>query len=162
MKAPLSCSVPLACDLLALSKSCNAINDEARGGEERGKKRKSKGHKQGGFDRPLLLGHWLYGRISHDIVWLCVSLHKSKWSVSSALSAVKYLWLWVTLRVGRDAPLWAFVSVVEEKNKHFGQVHSNFVPPPKKKHLKKGQKKRKKNRNQILCIYLNVEKKKQK
>lgn len=29
MKAPLSCSVPLACDLLALSKSCNGINDKA-------------------------------------------------------------------------------------------------------------------------------------
>lgn len=132
MKAPLSCSVLLACDLLALSKSCNAINDDARGGEGGGKK-KSKGHKQGGFDRPLLLGHWLYGRVSHDIVWLCVSLHKSKWSVSSALSAVKYLWLWVTLRVGRAAPLYAFVSVVEEKNKHFGQVLSNFVPAPHKK-----------------------------
>lgn len=90
MKAPLSCSVPLACDLLALSKSCNAINDEARGGEG-GKKKNQRGHKQGGFDRPLLLGHWLYGGISHDIVWLCVSSHKSKRSVSSAPGAVKYL-----------------------------------------------------------------------
>lgn len=78
MKAPLSCSVPLACDLLALSKSCNAINDEARGGEGGKKKKNQRDINGGGFDWPLLLGHWLYGGISHDIVWLRVSSHKSK------------------------------------------------------------------------------------
>lgn len=109
MKAPLSCSVPLACDLLALSKSCNAINDKARGKK---KEKKSKGHKQGGFDRPLFLGHWLYGRISHDIVWLCVSLHKSRWLVLSELSGVKYLWLRISVRVHRACPIMAFESVV--------------------------------------------------
>lgn len=113
MKAPLSCSVLLACDLLALSKSCNAINDKARG--KKRKKKKSKGHKQGGFDRPLFLGHWLYGRISHDIVWLCVSLHKSRWLVLSALSGVKYLWPRISVRVHRGCPIMAFESVVGGK-----------------------------------------------
>lgn len=70
MKAPLSRFVPLACDLLALSKSC-AVDDNAGG-------KKSKGYKQYGFDRPLSWTTGLYGGLSCDIVWLCVSLCKSK------------------------------------------------------------------------------------
>lgn len=84
MKAPLSCSVPLACDLLALSKSCNGINDKA----ERKKKKKSKGHKQGGFDRP---SSWVTGYMGESHMILCGFLcHRinPKLLVSSALEVV--------------------------------------------------------------------------
>lgn len=49
MKAPLSRSVPLACDLLALSKSCDAVNDNA------GKKKKN----QRVINRTALIGPFL-------------------------------------------------------------------------------------------------------
>lgn len=93
MKAPLSRSVPLACDLLALSKSCDAVNDNA------GKKKKSKGYKQDGFDRPLSWATGLYGGLSCDIVWPCVSLCKSKRSVLSVLEVV-FQCLWAGSPVG--------------------------------------------------------------
>lgn len=66
MKAPLSCSVPLACDLLALSKSCNAINDKARG-----KKRKKKNQRD--INRAALIGpfSWVTGYMGESRMILC-------------------------------------------------------------------------------------------
>lgn len=93
MKAPLSRSVPLACDLLALSKSSDAVNDNA------GKKKKSKGYKQDGFDRPLSWTTGLYEGLSCDIVWLCVPLCKSRWWLLSVLEVV-FQYLWPDLSVG--------------------------------------------------------------
>lgn len=71
MKAPLSCSVPLACDLLALSKSCNAINDEARGGEA-GKKKEN----QRDINRAALIGpsSWVTGYMGESRMILCGSV----------------------------------------------------------------------------------------
>lgn len=68
MKAPLSCSVPLACDLLALSKSCNAINDEARGGQGGGDQRD--------INRAALIGpsSWVTGYMGASHMILCGSV----------------------------------------------------------------------------------------
>lgn len=81
MKAPLSCSVPLACDLLALSKSCNGINDRA----QKKKKEKritttTKGHKE--FD---WCSSWVTGYTgeSHMIYGFYVSPHESTLCVLS-------------------------------------------------------------------------------
>lgn len=63
------------------------------------KKKKSKGYKQDGFDRPLSWATGLYGGLSCDIVWPCVSLCKSQWSVLSVLEVV-FQCLWAGSSVG--------------------------------------------------------------
>lgn len=122
MKAPLSCSVPLACDLLALSKSCDAVNDNAG-------KKKSKGYKQDGFDRPLSWATGLYGGLSCDIVWPCVSLCKSKRSVLSVLEVV-FQCLWAGSSMGE---VW---KVCLCHRNHLRQNHLPRVAENRRRHGK--------------------------